>query len=193
MVSLRDRLDLLEADLLASPPRFALHADLPFAILRYDADREWELRREISLLATRLANRGRQVLRISLADLLWHAVDHSEGMEAIVELERTRGFEEAERQLTLYLSDPDFQPLPRLLEERLSAADPDRSVAFLERAAAMAPHIYPMSRLLEEMQGRTRVPTVLFYPGTIEGVTGLRFMGMEDREPMGNYRVKVYS
>ena len=46
-------------------------------------------------------------------------------------------------------------------------------MAFLVRAGAMAPDIYHMSRLLEEMQGRTRVTTVLFYPGGIQGATGL--------------------
>jgi hypothetical protein len=56
----------------------------------------------------------------------------------------------------------------------------------------MAPAIYPMSRLLDEMHGRTRVTTILFYPGTIEGTTGLRFMDLEDKEVQGNYRVKIY-
>ncbi|NLE26924.1 MAG: DUF1788 domain-containing protein [Clostridiaceae bacterium] len=35
------------------------------------------------------------------------------------------------------------------------------------------------------------VPTVLFYPGTLDGITGLRFMDMRDRDPMGNYRVEI--
>jgi hypothetical protein len=56
----------------------------------------------------------------------------------------------------------------------------------------MAPAIYHMSKLLDEMQGRTRVTTILFYPGTLEGTTGLRFMGLKDREALGNYRVKIY-
>jgi hypothetical protein len=49
-----------------------------------------------------------------------------------------------------------------------------------------------MSSLLDKMQGKTKVPTVLFYPGTLEGTTGLHFMGLRNRETTGNYRVKIY-
>ena len=56
----------------------------------------------------------------------------------------------------------------------------------------MSPAIYPMSRLLDQMQGRTRVTTILLYPGSLEGTTGLRYMDLKDREALGNYRVKIY-
>ena len=36
----------------------------------------------------------------------------------------------------------------------------------------MAPGIYHMSKLLDQMQGKTRVTTILFYPGSIEGRPG---------------------
>jgi hypothetical protein len=49
-----------------------------------------------------------------------------------------------------------------------------------------------MSKLLDEMHGRTTVTTILFYPGSIEGTTGLKFMAMKDYEALGNYRVKIY-
>ena len=42
------------------------------------------------------------------------------------------------------------------------------------------------------MQGKTRVTTILFYPGSIEGTMGLRFVALKDRETLGNYRVKIY-
>ena len=82
--------------------------------------------------------------------------------------------------------------MPLVLKDRLDPLDPERDIVFLVRAAAMAPSVYHMSRLLDEMQGKTRVPTVLFYPGVLEGATGLRFMGLRERESTGNYRVKVY-
>ena len=56
----------------------------------------------------------------------------------------------------------------------------------------MGPGIYHMSKLLDQMQGKTRMTTILFYPGSIEGTTGLRFMDLKDREALGNYRVKIY-
>ena len=36
----------------------------------------------------------------------------------------------------------------------------------------MSPGIYHMSKLLDQMHGKTRVTTILFYPGSIEGTTG---------------------
>ncbi len=192
MSSLSADIKRLEEDLTASPTRISAYHDLPFAILRYDAEEEWDLRREARRLAVRLGNVGKRVHTISLANLLWEAIEDCEGLEAVVELERERGFEVAQQQVTTYLSDPDWLPLPDILAERLEPLDPERDVAFLVRAAAMAPAIYHMSRLLDEMQGRTQVTTILFYPGTLEGTTGLRFMGLKSREAMGNYRVKIY-
>ncbi len=172
--------------------RISAYHDLPFAILRYDPQEEWDLRREVRHLDTRLHNAGKQVHAVSIAELLWEAIDDTEGLDVVAELERERGFEAAQGQVTTYLSDSDWSPLPEMLRERLGYLDPDRDVAFLLRAAAMAPAIYHMSSLLDKMQGKTRVPTVLFYPGTLEGTTGLHFMGLKDRETTGNYRVKIY-
>ena len=192
MPSLKERIDLLEADLKAVPPRIKVHEDLPFAILRYAPDEEWEMRRQAKLLATRLGESGKEVHFVSLAELLWEAITTTEGLEAVVELEKQRGFEAAQEQVTVYLSDRDWRPLPDLLAARLAKLDPKKSVVFLTRAAAMAPAIYHMSKLLEEMKGKTRVTAILFYPGTLEGTTGLRFMDLKDREALGNYRVKIY-
>ena len=192
MPSLKDRVELLEADLKAVPPRISVYHDLPFAILRYDPAEEWELRRQTKLLATRLGECGKQVHLVSMAELLWEAVKTTEGLEAVVDLERQRGYEAAQEQVTVYLSDRDWKPLPQLLKARLEKLDPARSVVFLTRAAAMAPALYHMSKLLDEMQGRTRVTTILCYPGSLEGTTGLRFMDLKDREALGNYRVKIY-
>ena len=46
--------------------------------------------------------------------------------------------------------------------------------------------------MLDLMHGKTRVTTILLYPGSIEGTTGLRFMDLNDRDALGNYRVKIY-
>ncbi|MEO8285047.1 MAG: BREX protein BrxB domain-containing protein [Chloroflexota bacterium] len=200
MLSLKERIDLLEIHLKANPPQISSYADLPFAILRYDPQDEWTVRREVRLLATRLADAGKNVRTISMADLLWEAVDETEGMDALVGWERENGFQAAEAQLTGYLTNPNWYPLPDALLQKLSTLDPGRDVVFLVRAAAMAPDIYHMSKLLDELQGRTRVPIILFYPGTVSEAaasmnvttTEMRFMGLEDRQALGNYRVKIY-
>ena len=192
MSSLKDRIDLLENDLKAVPPRINVYHDLPFAILRYDPADEWELRREVRLLATRLEQTGKQVHIIPMSDFLWQAIDESEGLAELVGLERERGYSKAQEQVTTYLSDRDWRPLANLLTERLADLDPAKNIAFLTRVAVMAPGIYHMSMLLDQMQGKTRVTTILFYPGSIEGTTGLRFMDLKDRDALGNYRVKIY-
>jgi hypothetical protein len=192
MSSLKERIDLLEDDLRAVPQRISVYHDLPFAILRYDPEEEWALRREVRLLATRLEEAGREVHTIPMSELLWQAIEESEGLQAVVELERERGYVAAQEQVTTYLSDADWRPLSQLVAKRLSVVHREKGVAFLTRVPAMAPGIYHMSKLLDQMQGKTDVTTILFYPGSIEGTTGLRFMALKDREALGNYRVKIY-
>jgi hypothetical protein len=198
MSSLKDSIALLESDLKAVPPRISVYHDLPFAILRYDPTAEWELRREIKLLETRLLGMGKEVHIIPMSDLLWSALDRvhekddDEGLEAVIELEKQRGFVEAQQQVTTYLSSKVWVPLWDLLAERLASIDPENSVVFLTRVAAMSPGIFHMSMLLDKMHGKTKVTTILFYPGSIEGTTGLRFMDLKDRDALGNYRVKIY-
>jgi Domain of unknown function (DUF1788) len=192
MSSLRQRIELLEADLKAVPPRISVYHDLPFAILRYEPTEEWELRREARLLATRLEAFGKEVHSIPMSALLWLAIEETEGLEAVVGLERERGYLAAQEQVTTYLSDRDWRPLADLVAGRLAPYDPVKSIVFLTRVAAMAPGLYHMSKLLDQLQGKTQVTTILFYPGSIEGTTGLRFMDLKDREALGNYRVKIY-
>jgi len=192
MSSLSDRIELLENDLNADPPRISVYHDLPFAIFWYDPEEEWTLRREARLLATRLGETGKNTQIIHMSDLLWKAVEETEGIEAVVGLEKDRGFLAAQEQLTTYLSDRDWRPLAGLLTERLQSLDKSTDVVFLMRAAAMAPGIYHMSKLLDQMQGKTSLISILFYPGTIEGTTGLRFMALKDRDALGNYRAKIY-
>lgn len=192
MISLRERIDLLTGDLTAKPMRISAYRDLPFTILRYDPAEEWALRREARLLATRLADLGKEVRTISLATLLWRAIEECEGIEAVAESERESGFQPTQRLVTSYLSQPVWCSLPDLLAEALEPLDPQRHVVFLTRAAALGPAIYHMSSLLDAMQGRSEIATILFYPGSLEGTTGLRFMGIKDHEAVGNYRVKIY-
>jgi hypothetical protein len=192
MYSLKNRIEQLESDLNADPPRISVYHDLPFAIFRYNPEEEWTLRREARLLATRLGETGMSTSIIHLSDFLWKAIEDTEGIEAVVDLEKDRGFLAAQEQVTTYLSDRDWRPLAGLLTERLQSLNNSTKVVFLMRAAAMAPGIYQMSKLLDQMLGKTSLTTILFYPGSIEGTTGLRFMALKDREALGNYRVKIY-
>lgn len=196
MLSLKDRFDLLEADLLAEPPRFVMSRDLPFAIFRYDPtsvdEREWAVRKEVEMLATRVANNlHKRIEFVSLAELFWRSIQESEGIDAIIQLEKDHGFEAAEKQVNRYLSDRDFRSLCELLLERVESFPSDTALLFLVHATAFAPGAYRISSLLEQLGGRLRTPTILFYPGTWSG--SLNYMGLRtEDQALGSYRVKIY-
>lgn len=194
-LSLKERIEWLERELPPESTRFTVHDDLPFAILVYSPTDEWAMRREAKLLAARLKMKGREPVFISLAELLWEAIDDPDmgGIADLIKLEEERGFRAAQEQAHVYLSDEDFTPLPATLAERLSKYDPDKHICFLHRAASLGPDIYHLSKLLEEMQRRTRVPTILLYPGSLVDTNALRFMDLPDRDALGSYRVKIYA
>jgi hypothetical protein len=196
MSSLKDRLNELKADLTADPIRITPYHNMPFAIFRYDPQDEFECRKHIRLLAIDLEqNHHKKITFISLGKLLWEAIDKTEGINAIINDEKIRGFDNA--QLTVYKlisDDDDFMPLSDMIQNRISGLDPQKNILFIVRAGALAPHIYRCSTLLDKLHGNTMVPIILFYPGTAKGQTDLKFMGIEDRGSSGayNYRVKIY-
>lgn len=194
MSSLQERIDLLGKDLLANPLRISAYHDLPFAICRYDPSAEFDARKQISLFATRLQNAGKRVHIISVARMLWTAIRDTEGIEVIADEERQFGFARAQETVSTLLSDDAFKPLPDAIAQCMRGMDPAVDVVFLVRVAALAPAIYRSAKLLDAMHGRTSVPIILFYPGTLDGEHSLRFMGMSEREQTGayNYRVKIY-
>ena len=189
--SLPERLRLLESDLLADPPRISAYSDLPCALFRYDPTAEWDMRGELRKLKTRLENAGKRVHLVSLAEFLWEAIDKSEGLAPVVQLERERGWEAAQEQVAAYLSGQVVFHLPSAILDRLSALDPKRDIGLVWRDGALAPGFYLLSKLVNEWTGKLSVPTVLFFPGTAEAGE-LRFMGLVGRESAHSYRVKTY-
>lgn len=191
---LKPRIEGLEADLSQVPMRHYIYNDLPFAIFCYRPELEWEMRGQIRRLQTRLEmNHIRKVQQVSLAELMWKSIDQSEGLEAIRALERDMGFGTAQDQVNRYLSDRDWYPLAVLLQEQFENLDPEENLVFMTRAGALAPSIYRVSKLLDEMKGKTRVPCVLFMPATTEGQTNLKYMGIAENEARGSYHTKVYT
>ncbi|MDD5368162.1 MAG: DUF1788 domain-containing protein [Anaerolineaceae bacterium] len=193
MSSLKERVELLEKDLRSVPMRHFIYSDLPFAVFVYPPDEEWEVRGEIKRLIIRLENdKVRRVVAISLADLLWQAIDESEGMKSVIDLESKQGFLAAQNQVYDYLTDDEFRSLPTLLSEKLANFDAQNDLVFLVRTGALAPDLYRVSVLLDQMKGKTRVPCVLFMPATADGSDGLRFMGLSLHERRGSYHTRVY-
>src|SRR5438876_2584494 len=100
MSDLEQRLrSVLEPILELQDPRERLSAyhDMPYALFHYDPEKEFELRQQVTLLETRLTQRGKRVQRISLAECLdeamrsqrpleeWFAAERELGIEPIVE------------------------------------------------------------------------------------------------------------
>lgn len=182
--------DTLEPILESSDPRPGLSAyhDMPYALFRYDAEEEFDLRGHVTLLETRLVQKGKRVRRISLAECLdeamvsqrtlpdWFAAERAQGVETVVE--------------TVHAVLAEYKPLVDLVSARMPEdPDPLRDIVFILRTGALFP-VYRTFSLLEQLKDRVLVPTILFYPGSLDGAAGLRFMGVLDAEH--NYRPKIF-
>lgn len=181
---------VLEPVLASADPRQQMSAyhDMPYALFRYDPEEEFELRSQVSLLETRLSQGGKRVFRISLAQCLTKAMTSVQPLEDWFEAERRQGLESIVE--TVHATLAEYAPLVDLVAERMpSDPDPLMDIVFVTRTGALFP-MYRTFSLLEQLKGRVVVPTVLFYPGTLDGAAGLRFMGVMDAEH--NYRPKIY-
>ena len=181
----------LEPVLTAEDPRAKLGAyhDMPYAIFHYPPEVELEIREDVRLLTIRLENLGKRLTTISLAKCLSAALA-TEGMDAaaIGETEKSTGVGAMIETLGNVLAE--YQPLADLVEARLPTdQDPLKDIIFITRAGALFP-FYRTHALLEQLMGRLKVPAVLFYPGELEGPTGLKFMGVLDSDP--NYRPRIF-
>jgi hypothetical protein len=187
----KDRLHRqLEPLLTQADPRAHLSAyhDMPYAIFRYEPEVEFPLRAELGRLSTRLSQKGKRVTTLSLAECLMRALEAHAPVDDLAEAEKSVGLNTAIETVHEVLAS--YAPLVDLVAERMPAApDPTTDVVFIVRAGALFP-VYRTFSLLEQLKGRVLVPTVLFYPGTLDGPAGLRFMGVLDAEH--NYRPKIF-
>jgi hypothetical protein len=168
--------------------RLSAYHDMPYALFRYEPEEEFTLRKHVTLLETRLSQKGKRIKRISLAECLaeamisqrpleeWFAVEREQGVDAVVE--------------TVHAVLSEYAPLVDLVTARMPEnPDPSRDIVFIVRTGALFP-VYRTFSLLEQLKGHVHVPTVLFYPGNLDGAAGLRFMGVLDAEH--NYRPKIF-
>jgi hypothetical protein len=181
----------LEPILRESDPRPAISAyhDMPFAIFRYPPEEEFHVRQETSLLQTRLEQAGKRVTVISLSECMQEAIE-AEGLSptALIDAEKNVGIDTTIETIHQILSEN--HPLDDVVASHIpDDVDPIHDIVFIIRAGALFP-IYRTSSLLEQLKGKVNVPAVLFYPGELDGATGLRFMGILDAEH--NYRPKIF-
>lgn len=169
--------------------RISAYHNMPYAIFHYPPEDELALRGELALLSTRLEQIGKRVTSISLADCLADALA-AEGLttERIASAEKRTGTEKMVDTIHMVISRR--RPLDDLVAARIPAeADPTRDIVFIVRAGSLFP-FYRTSSLLEQLNGKLEVPAVLFYPGELDGVAGLKFMGVLEADH--NYRPKIF-
>lgn len=168
--------------------RISSYHDMPYAIFRYDPEDEFELRKQVTLLETRLSQKGKRIKRISLAECLDEAMRSQKSPQEWFDVEREQGVETTVETVHAVLSE--YSPLVEMVAARMpDDPDPLRDLVFFTRAGSLFP-VYRCHTLLEQMHGRLVVPAVLFYPGTLDGAVGLKFMGVVDADP--NYRPKIF-
>ena len=180
----------LEPILASGDPRQKISAyhDMPYALFRYDPEEEFELRGELTLLTTRLEQKSKRVIRISLADCLFTALGSVSPLEDWFEAERDEGVDNVIQTISNVLES--HTPLVDLVARQMPAdPDPKSDVVLINRTGALFP-VYRTFSLLEQLKGRVVAPTVLFYPGHLDGASGLRFMDVLEAEH--NYRPKIF-
>ena len=180
----------LEPVLESADPRPAIstYHDMPFAIFHYPPEEEFPMRAELSLMKTRLEQKGKHIKTISLAERLQAALASEFPLEQQIEAERSVGLQTTVETVHEVLST--YSPLDELVAEVVpESSEPTRDICFIVRVGALFP-FYRTFSLLEQLKGKISIPTVLFYPGALDGPAGLRFMGVLDAEH--NYRPKIY-
>ena len=191
MTDAEDRIKHVLEPLLGQPdPRERLSAyhDMPYALFRYDPAEEFALRKELKLLETRLGQKGKRIVCISLAECLDQSMRSQRPIEEWIAAEREQGIESVVETVHAVLAE--YAPLVDIVASRMpEEPDPFRDIVFISRTGALFP-MYRTFSLLEQLKGRVHVPTILFYPGDLDGPAGLRYMGVCEAEH--NYRPKIF-
>ena len=180
----------LEPILMMEDPRQRISAyhDMPYALFRYDPEEEYQIRKQVTLVETRLTQKGKRIWRISLAECLDEAMRSQRPLDQWFTAEREQGVATIVETVHAVLSE--YAPLVDLVAKRMPEdPDPLHDIVFIVRTGSLFP-VYRTFSLLEQLKGRVHVPTVLFYPGDLDGAAGLRFMGALDAEH--NYRPKIF-
>lgn len=184
--------DKLEPILSKRDPRpdISAYQDMPLCIFLYDPAVEFALRQELSLLRTRLEQKGKRVTIISLMECMKEAIGNCASIEELVESEAAlgaSGHKQAAQTVHSILSE--YAPLDQIVLSKVPGnGDPYRDILWITRAGALYP-CYRTSTLVEHFQAKLSIPGVLFYPGELVPPAGLSFMGVH--EPEHNYRARI--
>ena len=161
-----------------------------FLLYVYPPRDEWTVRQDLNDLRLWLEARNLPCVSISLAELMWEALESQGWYESLVAAEQEFPGDAATLDDVIRSVAEILRQTPTLADrvvERLSEA-PEGCVVFLYRAGALYP-AFRTSALLEDLQGRLSRPVVLLYPGRQVGSHGLSFM--DQCEPAYGYRATI--
>lgn len=170
---------------------------IPFAILRYSPQEEFDARRKLRLLGHEIEEAGKTVAFVSIADLVWKAVKETDGLDYLMktELQAGGGVISAQKDIESRLEPEEDFALAGQIHRTISDRETFPDIVFLVRLGGLAPSIYRSSALLNELHKVGHIlPTVLCYPGSATIGTDLRFYDLSGGDGLGtyNYRVKIY-
>src|SRR6201988_3836118 len=118
--------------------RISAYHDMPYALFRYEPEEEFELRKQITLLETRLTQKGKRIKRISLAECLDEAMRSQRPLEDWFTAEREQGVETIVETVHAVLSE--YEPLVDLVSARMPEdPDPQQDIVFILRTGALFP------------------------------------------------------
>src|SRR4249920_4144903 len=121
---------------LADPrERISAYHDMPYALFRYEPDEEFDLRKQVTLLETRLTQIGKRVKRISLVECLDEAMRSQRPLQEWFAAEREQGVETVVETVHSVLSE--YAPLVDLVAKRMpDDPDPLTDIVFITRTGA---------------------------------------------------------
>jgi len=171
-------------------PDISAYRDMPLCIFLYDPVEEFSLRQELSLLRTRLEQRGKRITVVSLMVCMIEALETCAPIAELVENERMLGHNGHKTVAqTVHQVLSEYAPLDQIVLSKVpKEADPYRDILWITRAGALYP-CYRTSTLIEHFQAKLQIPGVLFYPGEVVPPAGLSFMGIHEAEH--NYRARI--
>lgn len=201
---LEEAFKALRKDLLSDEgPQISTLRNYRYAIIPYDPEDEFELRRHVQETVGKLSTGGWHVLSLSMQKLLLQRLrKHGDDVLArMIAAERSAAAIAPERGLN-YVRDKmrreldDAKGIAADVSREIvtfAEANPDkveRTVVFLGRIGALYP-FFRVSALLKHLDGKTRnIPAVVLYPGQRRGDTELSFMG--ELAPDRDYRPRIY-
>jgi hypothetical protein len=154
----------------------------PVFYFAYPPELMLDLKKNLPRWTSKLREIGFEVLRVSLADILWDTVDKSGRWNVWLELEAEADADQINEAVRDVLRQGNTL-VDRVTE--IVDSTPEGTVVLLTEAELL--HPYFRTRIIESrLHDKVGTPTVIFYPGRRSGQYGLHFL---DFYPVdGNYR-----